>query len=55
MRTEDVHDHDELRHDPGMAAPAGKLKARRTDCVPAAGKSTLNRLELSRDRVRRYH
>lgn len=52
---EDVNDHDELRHDPVMAALAGKLKARRADCAPVAGKSTLNRLELSRDRVTRYH
>ena len=46
---EDLNDHDELRHDPVMAVLAGKLKARREDCAPAAGKSTLNRLELSRD------
>ena len=32
-----------------MAAPAGKLEARRDDCAPVAGKSTLNRLELSVD------
>ena len=31
-----------------MAVLAGKLKARRRDCAPVAGKSTLNRLELSR-------
>ena len=48
---EDVNDHDELRHDPVMAALAGKLKARGADCAPVAGKSTLNRLELSRDDV----
>jgi hypothetical protein len=52
---EDLNDHDELRHDPVMAVLAGKLKAWRTDCAPVAGKSTLNRLELSRDRVTRYH
>ncbi len=52
---EDVNDHDELRHDPVMAVMAGKLRARRADCAPVAGKSTLNRLELSRDRVTRYH
>ena len=45
---EDLNDHDELRHDPMMAVLAGKLAARRTDCAPVAGKSTLNRLELSR-------
>jgi len=45
---EDLNDHDELRHDPLMAVLAGKLQARRGDCAPVAGKSTLNRLELSR-------
>jgi len=43
---EDLIDHDQLRHDPTMAVLAGKLTARRKDCAPAAGKSTLNRLEL---------
>ena len=52
---EDINDHDELRHDPVMAVLAGKLEAGRTNCAPVAGKSTLNRLELSRDRVTRYH
>src|SRR5262245_11923945 len=52
---EDLNDHDELRHDPVMAVLAGKLQARRADCAPVAGKSTLNRLELSRDRATRYH
>ncbi|HWT30929.1 MAG TPA: IS1380 family transposase, partial [Propylenella sp.] len=42
---EDVLDHDQLRHDPVMAILAGKLEARRADCAPLAGKSTLNRLE----------
>ena len=42
---EDVLDHDQLRHDPAMAVLAGKLEARRRDCAPLAGKSTLNRLE----------
>jgi hypothetical protein len=42
---EDLVDHDRLRHDPVMAVLAGKLEARRTDCAPLAGKSTLNRLE----------
>ena len=45
---EDLNDHDQLRHDPMMAVLAGKLEARRHDCAPVAGKSTLNRLELSR-------
>jgi Transposase DDE domain group 1 len=45
---EDLNDHDRLRHDPTLAVLAGKLKAIRKDCAPVAGKSTLNRLELSR-------
>jgi len=52
---EDLNDHDELRHDPMMAVLAGKLAARREDCAPVAGKSTLNRLELSRLEPTRYH
>ena len=52
---EDLNDHDELRHDPLMAVLAGKLEARRDDCAPVAGKSTLNRLELSREIATRYH
>jgi hypothetical protein len=51
---EDLIDHDELRHDPLMATLAGKLAARRSDCAPLAGKSTLNRLELSRPEPSRY-
>jgi hypothetical protein len=52
---EDLNDHDHLRHDPAMAVLAGKLTARRSDCAPVAGKSTLNRLELSRPEPTRYH
>ena len=52
---EDLNDHDELRHDPMMAILAGKLAARREDCAPVAGKSTLNRLELSKLEPTRYH
>src|ERR1700716_389347 len=52
---EDLNDHDDLRHDPMMAVLAGKLAARREDCAPVAGKSTLNRLELSRLESTRYH
>jgi hypothetical protein len=52
---EDVVDHDELRHDPIMAVLAGKLTARRKNCAPLAGKSTLNRLELGRDEPAAYH
>jgi hypothetical protein len=52
---EDLSDHDELRHDPLMAVLSGKLAASRANCAPVAGKSTLNRLELSREVVTRYH
>ena len=52
---EDLNDHDELRHDPMLAVLAGKLEARREDCAPVVGKSTLNRLELSRLEPTRYH
>jgi hypothetical protein len=52
---EDLNDHDELRHDPVLAVLAGKLAAKRADCAPLAGKSTLNRLELSRSIPTRYH
>src|ERR1700758_4820606 len=38
-----------------MAGLGGKLEARRADCAPLAGKSTLNRLELSRQEPTRYH
>jgi Transposase DDE domain group 1 len=51
---EDLNDHDQLRHDPVLATLAGKLAASRSDCAPLAGKSTLNRLELSRDEPTRY-
>jgi hypothetical protein len=52
---EDLNDHDDLRHDPILAVLAAKLEARRSDCAPLAGKSTLNRLELSRAEPTRYH
>jgi len=52
---EDLADHDQLRHDPVLAALGGKLAANRADCAPLAGKSTLNRLELSRPVPSRYH
>src|SRR5438270_9521526 len=51
---EDLNDHDELRHDPVMAVLAGKLEANRSACAPLAGKSTLNRLELSQPDPTRY-
>jgi len=53
---EDLIDHEHLRHDPVMAVLAGKLKARRKDCAPMAGKSTLNRLEHApKGAPTRYH
>jgi Transposase DDE domain group 1 len=52
---EDLNDHDLLRHDPVLSLLAGKLSARRAACAPLAGKSTLNRLELSRPEPTRYH
>jgi hypothetical protein len=52
---EDIVDHDQLRHDPVLAALAGKLTARRRDCAPLAGKSTLNRLEHAPSGTSRYH
>ena len=50
---EDLNDHDELRHDPLMAVLAGKtdpngqFRGRRDRGKALAGKSTLNRLELT--------
>src|SRR3954454_9400763 len=44
---EDLNDHDQIRHDPVLATLANKLTASRSDYAPLAGKSTLNRLELS--------
>jgi hypothetical protein len=52
---EDLNDHDDLRRDPVLAVLTGKLAAKRSDCAPLAGKSTLNRLELSRPEATRYH
>jgi hypothetical protein len=52
---EDLVDHDTLRHDLLMAVLAGKLEARRSDCAPVAGKSTLNRLERSLPTPSLYH
>jgi hypothetical protein len=52
---EDLDDHDQLRHDPVVATLIGKLSAHRRDCAPLAGKSRLNRLELSRPEATKYH
>ena len=40
---EDLNDYDDMRRDP----VTGALESQREDCAPVAGKSTLNRLELS--------
>jgi Transposase DDE domain group 1 len=52
---EDLIDHDQLRHDPVLTTLAGKLAAKRRDCAPLAGKSTLNRLEHAPLTPSRYH
>jgi hypothetical protein len=52
---EDLNDHDHLRHDRLLAMLLGKLSAKRSDCAPIAGKSTLNRLELSRSEPTKHH
>ena len=52
---EDLIDHDQLRHDPVLATLAGKLEAKRRNCAPLAGKSTLNRLEQAPLAASRYH
>lgn len=48
---EDLNDHEQLRHDPLLNVLAG----RRDLEAALAGKSTLNRLELSRSEPSRYH
>ena len=50
---EDLNDHDDLRHDPllavlvGKSDPTGQDRPGRDRGKPLAGKSTLNRLELT--------
>lgn len=44
---EDLNDHEQLRHDPLMAVLAGKIDPAPAKGFALAGKSTLNRLELS--------
>jgi hypothetical protein len=48
---EDLNDHDQLREDPLLAVLSGKKQAGQ---APLAGKSTLNRLELSGELPSRY-
>jgi hypothetical protein len=47
---EDLNDHEQLRHDQVFGILAGRAELER----PLAGKSTLNRLELSGDEADRY-
>ena len=53
LGSEDLNDHDDLCHDPllavlvGKADPTGQDRAGRDQGQPLAGKSTLNRLELT--------
>lgn len=51
MGYEDLNDHDQLREDPLLAVMSGK---RRVGEELLAGKSTLNRLELSTEKADRY-
>lgn len=44
---EDLNDHEQLRHDPLMAVLAGKTDPSPQEGYALAGKSTLNRLELT--------
>lgn len=44
---EDLNDHEQLRHDPLMAVLAGKTEPSPAEGFALAGKSTLNRLELT--------
>lgn len=44
---EDLNDHDQLRHDPLLAVLAGKTNPSPVEGLALAGKSTLNRLELT--------
>src|SRR5690242_4186220 len=50
----DLHDQHHPRHDPVLQPLATKLTAQRSDSAPLAGKSTLNRLELSHAEPPRY-
>ncbi|MGH1480513.1 MAG: IS1380 family transposase [Geminicoccales bacterium] len=56
LGSEDLNDHDELRHDPLLAACLDRLGGRRKDCAALAGRNTLGRLERSPSgSVTRYH
>lgn len=43
----DLNDHEQLRFDPMFGLAVGKLESQHARCAPLAGKSTLNRLEMS--------
>ena len=51
---EDLNDHEQLRYDPLMAVLAGKIDPDPDEGFALAGKSTLNRLELTTVRPSRY-
>lgn len=51
---EDLNDHEQLRHDPLMGLLAGKREPAPVEGFALAGKSTLNRLELTTKRATRY-
>ena len=56
MGYEDINDHDTLRNDPAIKLLASPAKFSPVIPVPLAGKSTLNRLEQSREAGNpRYH
>ncbi len=56
LGSEDLNDHDGLRHDPLLAACLDRLGAKRKDCAALAGRNTLGRLERSPSgSVTRYH
>jgi hypothetical protein len=49
---EDLNDHDQLREDPLLAVLSGKRQVGGEEAL--AGKSTLNRLELSSEQASRH-
>ena len=53
---DDLNDHDELRPDPVLGLLSDTFEPKRADCATLAGKSTLNRLEISlKGGTSRYH
>src|SRR4051794_6339713 len=45
---EDLNDHDQIRHDPGLAPRRNRLPPQLRYCPPLAAKSRRNRLQLRR-------